>query len=249
MFCTHCGTENADSSQFCSRCRAALHAQPITQENAGNLARGTPPSTAYLGPVETSGKAIVSLICGILFFLFPVALAAVVLGHLSLTEIRKSAGRLAGEGMAIAGLVLGYVGLAFIPFILIIAAIAIPNLLRSRMAANEASAVALLRTVVIANMTYASTYENGYAAELSELGGPETGAADCNHAQLLNENPASGYRNGYHFDYATKQAPAGQAAISPEAAAKDPPQINLNKLDWFYILQGCPALRDFEIGC
>ena len=52
-----------------------------------------------------------------------------------------------GDGMAIAGLVLGYIGFAAIPFILIIAAIAIPNLLRARMAANEASAVGSLRTI------------------------------------------------------------------------------------------------------
>jgi type II secretory pathway pseudopilin PulG len=56
--------------------------------------------------------------------------------------------------MAIAGLVLGYAGLAILP-ILIIAAIAIPNLLRSRMAANEASAVASLRTYNTALARYA----------------------------------------------------------------------------------------------
>lgn len=47
-----------------------------------------------------------------------------------------------GEGLAIAGLVLGYAWIVSIPVILIIAAIAIPNLLRARMAANESSAVA-----------------------------------------------------------------------------------------------------------
>jgi type IV pilus assembly protein PilA len=47
--------------------------------------------------------------------------------------------------MALTGLLLGYLGIAFIP-ILIIAAIVIPNLLRSKMAANEASAVGSLRS-------------------------------------------------------------------------------------------------------
>src|SRR5262249_32129647 len=98
------------------------------------------PTAAYLGPATTSGKAIGSLVCGIIS-VFPFCLVAIILGHLSLSEIRKSAGRLKGDGMAIAGLVLGYLGIVAIPIILIVAAIAIPNLLRARQAANEASAV------------------------------------------------------------------------------------------------------------
>lgn len=93
-----------------------------------------------MAPVEshTSGKAIASLICGIFFFILPAAIVAVILGHLSCSEIGKSLGRIRGRGLALAGLILGYFGVAFIPFILIIAAIAIPNLLRARIAANEA---------------------------------------------------------------------------------------------------------------
>ncbi|MGC1167958.1 MAG: DUF4190 domain-containing protein, partial [Candidatus Acidiferrales bacterium] len=74
--------------------------------------------------VPTSGKAIASLICGIFTLFLPASIAAIILGHLSLSEIRKSAGRLGGRGVASAGLVLGYAGIALIPFILIIAAIA-----------------------------------------------------------------------------------------------------------------------------
>ena len=102
-----------------------------------------PPGAAYTGPTETSGKAIGSLICGLLFFFFPVAIVAIILGHISLSEIRRAGGRLTGRGLAIGGLVLGYAGVSFIP-VLIIAAIAIPNLLRAKMAANEASAIGSL---------------------------------------------------------------------------------------------------------
>jgi hypothetical protein len=70
----------------------------------------------YVGPTETSGKAIGSLICGLFFLFFPIAIVAIVLGHLSLSDIRKAAGRLTGQGVAVAGLVLGYLGVAFIPF-------------------------------------------------------------------------------------------------------------------------------------
>jgi len=68
-------------------------------------------------------------VLGICGFLFPflLSIAAIILGHLSLSEIKKSAGRVTGQGLAIAGLVLGYLGIVTIPVILIIAAIAIPN--------------------------------------------------------------------------------------------------------------------------
>jgi prepilin-type N-terminal cleavage/methylation domain-containing protein len=61
--------------------------------------------------------------------------------------------------------------LIVVAIILIIAAIAIPNLLRSRIAANEASAVGSLRTINTAEVTFASTYpSNGFANNLAQLG-------------------------------------------------------------------------------
>jgi len=63
--------------------------------------------------------------------------------------------------------------LIVVAIILIIAAIAIPNLLRARMAANESSAVASVRTVTTGEITYQSTYPTvGYAPALVNLGGP-----------------------------------------------------------------------------
>jgi hypothetical protein len=54
----------------------------------------------WTGPQENSGKATASMVCGILFLFWPAALAAVILGHIALSEIKKSAGPLAGHGMA-----------------------------------------------------------------------------------------------------------------------------------------------------
>src|SRR5437016_14163536 len=63
--------------------------------------------------------------------------------------------------------------LIVIAIILIIAAMAIPNLLHSRIAANEASAVSSIRTINTAEDSYDSAYPtHGYAAPLSELRGP-----------------------------------------------------------------------------
>ncbi len=152
------------------------------------------------GVRETSGKAIASLVCGLLFFIPFLFIAAIVFGHLALSEIRKSAGRLRGEGVAMAGLVLGYVWIAGIPIILIIAAIAIPNLLRARMAANESSAVAEVRTLVTAEATYAETHrEVGYTCSLSDLA----------EGDLIAGELANGKKNGYVFELMN---------CSPEAA-------------------------------
>ena len=61
--------------------------------------------------------------------------------------------------------------LIVVAIILIIAAIAIPNLLRSRIAANESSAVGSVRSINTAQVTYASTYPDvGFAYKLSDLG-------------------------------------------------------------------------------
>src|SRR6202034_2665235 len=62
--------------------------------------------------------------------------------------------------------------LIVVAIILIIAAIAIPNLLRSRIAANEASATATLRTLNTSEVTYASTYNSGFTDNLTKLGTP-----------------------------------------------------------------------------
>lgn len=93
--------------------------------------------------------------------------------------------------MAIAGLVLGYAGVAGVPVMLIIAAIAIPNLLRARMAANESSAVESVRTIMAAEVTYSSLHpQAGYTCTLSDLG----------NDHLIDNKLASGPRNGYAFE-------------------------------------------------
>ncbi|MGA8232655.1 MAG: prepilin-type N-terminal cleavage/methylation domain-containing protein, partial [Candidatus Acidiferrales bacterium] len=74
--------------------------------------------------------------------------------------------------------------LIVVAIILIIAAIAIPNLLRSRMAANEASAVGSIRTMNTAAITYNSTYGNGFPPTLTAIGTVGT-TPSCTNAMLL----------------------------------------------------------------
>jgi type IV pilus assembly protein PilA len=90
--------------------------------------------------------------------------------------------------------------LIVVAIILIIAAIAIPNLLRSRMAANEASAVGSLRTINTAAVTYSSTYpSSGYPSSLAHLG--TSGAATSASADLIDSVLSSSTKSGYSFAF------------------------------------------------
>src|SRR5208282_1572814 len=95
--------------------------------------------------------------------------------------------------------------LIVVAIILIIAAIAIPNLLRARIAANESSAVASVRTVNTAMISYNSSYPTvGFAANLFTLGpgGVTTACASVptsTNACLIDGQLASGTKSGYTF--------------------------------------------------
>jgi type IV pilus assembly protein PilA len=224
MFCRNCGTANPDSGQFCSKCGSPLTAAAAIRPTTGPVvvpggAFATPPPVD--GNPPTSGKAIASLVCGIFTFFLPASIAAIILGHMAHSEIRKSAGRIVGQGLATTGLVLGYAGIAIIPFIMIVAAIAIPNLLRARIAANEASAVGSLRVIETAAVSYDSEFENGFPSRLEALGSAPGGERTCNHAGLIDGPLVSGRKSGYGFTY-TPVFPGNSAApaISPKAAAK-----------------------------
>ncbi len=94
--------------------------------------------------------------------------------------------------------------LIVVAILLIIAAIAIPGLLRSRIAANEASAVGSLRVINTAEMTYATTYNVGFTCTLSQLGPMASGASPSSAAAgLLDASLASGAKSGYNFSVGT----------------------------------------------
>ena len=102
--------------------------------------------------------------------------------------------------------------LIVVAIILIIAAIAIPNLMRSRMAANETSCVGSLRTINTAQVTYSTTYGTGYTT-LAQLGGP-IGAvcvAAPATACLLDGVLSAGTKSGYTI---TSAAAGGAGTIA-----------------------------------
>lgn len=96
--------------------------------------------------------------------------------------------------------------LIVIAIILLIASIAIPNLLRARMDANEASAVGSLRTVNTAAIMYSTTYGTGYPGTLSDLGGSSGVAATSASSQLIDTVLAHGSKSGYIFTYTASAA-------------------------------------------
>jgi len=86
--------------------------------------------------------------------------------------------------------------LIVVAIILIIAAIAIPNLLRSRIAANEASAVGSIRTINTAEVTYSSSYPDCGFTTLTNLGGS---GGNTTGAGLIDAVLANGLKSGYSF--------------------------------------------------
>jgi prepilin-type N-terminal cleavage/methylation domain-containing protein len=90
--------------------------------------------------------------------------------------------------------------LIVVAIILIIAALAIPSFLRSKIAANESAAAAAIRIVTSAQISYSSAYPSvGFSSSLAALGGtscsPPTPASAC----IIDDALASGQRSGYNF--------------------------------------------------
>ncbi|HEY2116394.1 MAG TPA: prepilin-type N-terminal cleavage/methylation domain-containing protein, partial [Candidatus Angelobacter sp.] len=108
--------------------------------------------------------------------------------------------------------------------VLIIAAIAIPNLLHGKMRANEAAAVASMQTIHTAEVMYFNTYpEVGYAGSLADLGSNGT---DCekpttkNACLIMDDVLTSGLKSGYIFEIVgdgNKPTAAYVASASPSS--------------------------------
>jgi hypothetical protein len=111
----------------------------------------TPPPLENASQPKTSGLAIWSLVLGILsllcFTIFT-AIPGVICGHKALSKIKRSGGTVTGQGLAIAGLVTGYLGIAYALFIIpLMVAIAIPNFVKARSTAQANACINNLRQI------------------------------------------------------------------------------------------------------
>ena len=148
--------------------------------------------------VKASCAALWSLICGIagIFLCLP-AIPAIILGIIGLVNIKKSNGALKGSGKAITGIVLGGLAIILLPIILIIAAIAIPNLVSARGVAMESMSKAEIKNI--------STSLEQYRMDSGDYPSNEQGLQilmNNEHGQkYLDKLPNDPWGRQYHYRY------------------------------------------------
>jgi len=185
--------------------------EAIQSHRSGESLAKSKPLLATLPPGQ-------SLDASALFFSDPIAMSALQMRRFA-PQMAEPIEKLLGQGPPS---VLGFYGddstiretsgnsMVDVGVGLVVAAVAIPNLLRSRIAANEASAVGSVRSVNTAQVVYLSTYpKRGYAPNLASLGGDPRGnyPPSPEHADLLDSNLANESctgnawcsKSGFHF--------------------------------------------------
>jgi type IV pilus assembly protein PilA len=155
--CVSCGFVGWSDVENCKACGASLN----THSDHWDQPEG-----------QEKGLAIFGLVLGIVgFFTLGIVFVGAIVGTIvsakAMGRVRREPWRYGGRGIAIAGLVLNIVSLTSIVPIALIAAIAIPNLLAARRAANEGSAIHSLRQIAYAQATYQSNFDK--YATLEEL--------------------------------------------------------------------------------
>ena len=256
MFCFRCGASMPDDAQACPQCAAPVTNVQASQPSqappppaATSPWLNPPPQGQYPGQGQypypggyfpppqqppTDGKATASLVFGILSLipclLFLMGIPAIILGHLSRGDIKRSMGRLGGGGMALAGLIMGYISIGL--SLLIVPAMVLPNVMRARISANESAAASTVRTLNTAQVTYSTTYPtSGYARDLATLGpGPNGGSCSdpayntAQHACLIDgilgapSCTAGNWctKNGYRYSITSETRCPDQTEGSPD---------------------------------
>ena len=223
--CTNCRGNLADFVAVCPYCGVP---QPVAQ-----MATAEP---GWYAPPQNSNKAIASLVCGVLFMCAPASIAAVVLGHLALLDIKRTAGRMAGKGMAIAGLVLGYLGIALTTIYVVFMVFMFRTTFSRDIPANETAAITTMETYRQALTAYAAKCpQQGYPTTLVPLG-PGTG--DCKHANLTDARLAMALPviRGYMFQYTP--GVNGAERVTVFALVAKPVQPELTGKHFFFLDEG-----------
>ena len=130
--------------------------------------------------------------------------------------------------------------LIVVAIILVLAVIAVPSLLRSKIAANEASALQTVRQIATAEMSYSNSYPDvGFAPDLASLGGPVSGCSPAlAHACILDGVVSSGSKDGYKF-FAAGFMGAGGLTNTTFVASAAPQSFNKSGVRMF-----CSATDD-----
>ena len=123
--------------------------------------------------------------------------------------------------------------LIVIAIILIILAIAIPDLLRARIAAHQADAVENCRTITSAEVIYYTMYGVGFAPTLATLGGTPPAAPDASGAQLIDVVLATGTKSGYVFMY-SPLSPDPTGAYQDYSLNADPASPKISGINHYF---------------
>ncbi len=127
--------------------------------------------------------------------------------------------------------------LIVVGIILIIAAIAVPNFMQSKMRANEAAAVASLRNISTAEVVYSTSYGIGYSSALIKLGGILV-IPDANNAGLIDDVLARGTKSGYIFTYTVAATDPSGKVVDYNVLA-DPASPGVTGTRHFYTDTSC----------
>jgi type IV pilus assembly protein PilA len=148
------------------------------------------------------------------------------------TTIDRNAARRTNAGFSLIEL------LIVVAVILIIAAIAIPNFIASKMRANESSAVQSLRNISTAEIVYSTTYGIGFSSTLLQLSGNMV-TFDQNNAGLIDESLASGTKSGYFFTFAVLTTDPATGNVLTYSINADPLNVGTSGQKHFYTDQTC----------
>lgn len=191
-------------------------AQDSSQQGASQSYAGADSgATGYSGGMKKrEGLAMTSLVLGIVGFvtfggLIIGSLVGLVLGMVALNKASKRPSMYGGRGIAIAGIVVNSIALCFMVVFGVIMAIALPNLLAARRAANEAYAIRNLRTIADAEEEFQHGPGGGSFGTINELVG----------SGLLQPSMTREMRNGYRFQVRVRQAMPGVEMSSFEVVA------------------------------
>src|SRR5215831_4872899 len=212
--CPECGFVGWADAAACKRCGATM--SPSTVEVAAAAAPNPtvpyPSYNVYSQSQLKTGLATASLIIGILNFLFfgmfliPIVVG-IVISVVALKKINRSPHEYGGKSLAIGGLVTNIVSVVVLVPIMMVAAIAIPNLLAARRAANEGAAIYALRNILKAEVTYQA--KKGY--------GSYGTLADLQNELLISPELASGTQYGYRFKVETGKEEGGWSGFAVPA--------------------------------
>jgi type II secretory pathway pseudopilin PulG len=190
-------------------------------------------------PRVRRGYAVASLVLGILSIptlglLLVGAMASVILGVVALVKESRQPEEYGGKGMAITGIVLAGVSILILPVVAgIVAAIAIPNVLRKRVSGNEAAAIRDVRAVITAEAEYQKA-NAGYFDTLECLSAPETCIPGYHgpsviDRRLLSMAAEDGYSRAFFPGPRAEPTPLGASTSSLMAFAYVAVPVSLGK--------------------